>query len=70
MVNGTKRYRLIQDDDCHWYIIPENFEGKFAQWEGCMVACEPWDDEWEPVPVNGPHVVVFGSWAVKHPAAS
>ena len=59
---AREMFRLIQDDDCHWYVIPVGFEDKFYQWCGCMVACEPWDEEWEPERINGPHNCIFEKW--------
>lgn len=54
-------YRLIQDDDCHWYIIPAGDEDRFHAWCVAMSECLPTGD-WEPERVNGPHEVLFDSW--------
>lgn len=34
-----ERYRLVQDDDCHWYLIPFNQEKVFREW------VEDWNSE-------------------------
>ena len=41
-------YRMIQDDDCHWYVIDVCDEARFHRWCGAMESCEPTGD-WEPV---------------------
>jgi hypothetical protein len=36
------RYRLIQDEDCHWYVIRVGQEQEFDAWQDAMVDCLPW----------------------------
>lgn len=55
-------FRLIQDDDGHWYVIDVGDEAAFYAWCSAMSECEPTGD-YEPERVNGPHDVVFDSWS-------
>lgn len=57
-------YRMIQDDDCHWYVIDVRDEARFHRWCEAMESCEPTGD-WEPERVNGPHEVIFDSWIAR-----
>lgn len=34
------RYRLVRDDDAHWYLIPEGDEEQFRKWVDYTVAEE------------------------------
>lgn len=54
--------RLIQDDDSHWYVIPCHRVDDFHAWEFAMSECHPWEMDWEPHRVNGPHAVQFYEW--------
>lgn len=56
-------HRLIQDNDCHWYVIEADKENLFYKWEEAMEKCKPWKKKWEPTPVNGPHSVLFENWS-------
>lgn len=55
--------RLVQDNDCHWYIIPS------IHYEAWRTFCEiPWNDQrsWD-VPVwatevDGPSTIEFAHW--------
>ena len=59
-------HQLIQDNDCHWYVVPVVYLDTFRE----MMKCE-WDeitedgyamlDEWR---VDGPHAVSF-MWDVR-----
>jgi hypothetical protein len=60
LMTNRQKYFLVQDNSCHWYVIPED---KKDEWD---TFCDlPEDDEasWE-VPefardVDGPHSVAF-----------
>ena len=55
------RYRLIQDDDGHWYVISKAKEIEFREWLESPEA----DDGVEPdfaTRVDGPHSVIFSNW--------
>lgn len=42
--------RLIQDDNCHWYIIPANRQDDFYKW--CKSQADgTYTGEWNPEPV-------------------
>jgi hypothetical protein len=36
----SQRYRFVQDDDCHWYMIPADKLQAFYDWEEGMLAEE------------------------------
>lgn len=57
------RYRLIQDDAGHWYVIRKDQEREFAAW----LEWESDDDDeltahFDQCRVDGPHSVTFGEW--------
>jgi len=54
-------FRLIQDDDGHWYVIDVGNEAAFYAWCAAMQECVATGD-YEPKRVNGPRDVVFDSW--------
>lgn len=37
------RYRLIQDESCHWYVIRTDQEDEFNAWQDAMAGCEKWN---------------------------
>lgn len=44
--------RLIQDDDSHWYIIPECRQDDFAAWCKAMAESTTPPSDWEPERIN------------------
>lgn len=57
------RYRMIQDEECHWYVIRVGQIEEFNQWHDAMAECEKWDGfDFNDVRVNGPHTVTFPEW--------
>lgn len=55
-------YRLVQDNDCHWYVIPADRVESFNDWVQCQERSLPMETELEPERVNGPHTVTFTDW--------
>lgn len=62
MSMNAEPQRLIQDNDCHWYVIPCFREDDFRNWVTAMEQSLDWNNEWEPKRVNGPHMVQFYDW--------
>lgn len=63
-IETERRYRLIQDEDGHWYVIRVDETEKFEAW----VAAGPyWDGyvgkDFGDLMVNGPHTVSFPTWS-------
>lgn len=47
---------LIQDEDCHWYVIAETEKQDFERWEQAMILCEEWDGKnFDECRIDGPH---------------
>jgi len=56
-------YTLVQDNDCHWYVIPEDKRKNWYEWR----SLPPGDPKSWIVPkyahrVDGPHTVSFPNW--------
>lgn len=56
------QYRLIQDNDDHWYIIPWGFDTEFWEWveaqeEGFDYERPDWIKE-----TDGPHRLIINSY--------
>jgi hypothetical protein len=52
------RYRMVQDDDCHWYLIPANRSFEFDTWresDDYQAGIEP---DWAHR-IDGPHRLTF-----------
>jgi hypothetical protein len=62
-VSTEQRHRLIQDDDCHWYVIPVEEVDAFNAW---LAAGPYWENyqgpRFDARQVNGPHSVSFLEW--------
>lgn len=57
------RYRMIQDESCHWYVIRTDQVQEFEQWQDAMSECIDRDGfDFNEVRVNGPHDVTFPEW--------
>lgn len=66
-ITSKKPHRLIQDNDCHWYLIPYNFVDEFHQWiedpyEQLLTTTEEPID-FDQFRINGPHTLKLYSWA-------
>lgn len=60
---ASPRYRMIQDEECHWYVIRVGQVEEFNLWQDAMAECEKWDSfDFNDVRVNGPHTVTFPEW--------
>lgn len=56
-------FRLIQDDDCHWYVIRVDQAAEFHEWEQAMIDCDEWHGhDFNENRIDGPRDVVFPSW--------
>lgn len=61
-----KYYKLHQDNDTHWYLIPEDKETEWAAWLDI-----PWDDpkSWDvpifAIAVDGPRAVRIIDFDIK-----
>lgn len=54
-------YMLVQDDDCHWYVIRCDQEDEFNRWEKAVGNDESWHGrDFNEDAINGPHNVTFG----------
>jgi hypothetical protein len=51
-------YRLIQDNDCHWYIIPADKENEFYEWDQYCI--EYWNNF-----ENEGHAPIKPKWVVE-----
>ncbi len=57
------KFRLIQDDDCHWYVIRADQSDEFYEWEQAQADCVEWSGhDFNENRVNGPQSVVFDDW--------
>lgn len=59
-ITSKKPYRLIQDDDCHWYLIPYDLQPQFERWVSELQQ----DDyvDFADHRINGPHTLKIYSW--------
>lgn len=57
-----QEYRLIQDEDSHWYVIPVGEEETFVKWMAAMAGCRHLPAHFDPIRVDGPHTVAFTGW--------
>lgn len=63
---NTARFSLIQDDDCHWYLVPaekredarEYFQEVYEYWEHNTGQLKPDKPEWLQR-IDGPHRLTF-----------
>lgn len=40
------KYRFIQDEDCHWYLIPADKVDDFNRWVECGPYWDGYEGEW------------------------
>jgi hypothetical protein len=43
LATQAARFRLIQDEDSHWYVIRSDQEDEFNEWQDAMSESAPWD---------------------------
>lgn len=60
-------YRLIEDNDGHWYVIPTTEADRFNDWlstieKGNAADARDWDYFDGQCRVDGPHAVEFTKW--------
>lgn len=58
-------YRLIQDNDCHWYVIRIKQETEFYDWLSNAESDNPkkWEGhDFDDNRVDGPHRIFFKEW--------
>lgn len=53
------RYLLVQDDDCHWYIIPADKRDAFFAWLEGQDASDGYAPDWANRFGGGPESVTF-----------
>jgi hypothetical protein len=57
------RFRLIQDDDSHWYVIPSDQLEAFQRW---VTAAPYWEGysgrDFDADRINGPPHFTFADW--------
>ena len=52
-------YILIQDDDCHWYVIPADREKDFSKWcDSISNDADTWDTPKYAKEVGGSYTLV------------
>ncbi len=61
-VKPQTEYRLIQDDNGAWYVIPLGEERTFVHWQAAMRGERHMPGHFEPRQVDGPHSVAFREW--------
>jgi len=57
-------YRLVSDDDNHYYMVPIPLEEEFYQWVQIpeVMAYKYEGPDWNDYRVNGPHTIVIQEW--------
>lgn len=62
----AESFCLVQDNDCHWYVIPADRREAFDDWVRCQELGKPMETDLEPTPVNGsPCRVKFKQWEIE-----
>ena len=60
----STEWRILQDDDCHWYMVPAELALTFYQWVEDQCSEEPEDDT-PPrgcICIDGPHNLIITGW--------
>lgn len=56
-------WRLIQDSDSHWYLIPYDSQDEFGEWELAMENYIEWNGtDFDSMRVDGPNRVLIIEW--------
>jgi hypothetical protein len=70
-MTNRKTFILIQDDSCHWYLIPSGKQEDFEKYIDSVVNYDydsedayPEQPEWV-VEVDGPHSVLIENYSLK-----
>lgn len=59
----SDRFRLIRDNDCHWYVIPIRSVEEFLEWCKAMEECRPWSGrDFDECRVDDYSSVTFSDW--------
>jgi hypothetical protein len=54
------RYFLAQDDDSHWYLVPEQNRAEWEAWRNLPSTDErTWEHPDFAKPIDGPHTLTF-----------
>lgn len=62
MKDPLLEYCLIQDDDCHWYVIETCQVNLFHDWIDAMENGQDYPIDFNKARVDGPHTVAFNGW--------
>lgn len=61
-----KAHQLIQDDDCHWYLIPCDHVTRFRKWvDATLIGVGEKKQDWlffTACRVDGPHCIQITDW--------
>lgn len=57
-----KEFRLVQDNENHWYVIPADELQVFCHWVAAMEGQRRMPGNFNPVQIDGPHKLVFKEW--------
>lgn len=63
-ITSKKPHKLMQDDSCHWYLVPFNRWDEFEVW-----LTQDFDEfpdnvnKFDEFKINGPHTLKIYSWA-------
>lgn len=67
-MTNRKKYTLIQDDSCHWYIVPHGKQDEFLEYVDAVANFDydseepyPQEPEWAKA-IDGPHSLVLIEW--------
>lgn len=66
-MTNHQKFLLVQDNDCHWYIIPEDKKNEFDSWVEIICSGDMDDEgyiqpEWAK-PVDGPHSILIHAFS-------
>lgn len=64
MNNEAACSMLTQDDDCHWFIIPEAKEQEWFDWLETDSADNGDIPDWA-LPIDGPHRISFPTYQLR-----
>lgn len=61
MKKKAKEYVLVQDDDCHWYVIPDGRENEF---DAAILGEDPQVPDWAEEVGGSPTRVKFQNYTI------
>lgn len=56
---SKQAYRMVRDDDSHWYVIKEDELPIFYHWQEAMVGRRHMPANFNPIRIDGPESVRF-----------